>query len=336
MIIVTGGTGLVGSHLLYELVKSGQPVRAIRRAQSATEVVKKVFAYYSPDAEALFNKIEWFEADLLDVVSLEEAFEGVEQVYHAAAMVSFSPKDAYRIIDENRDSTANIVNLCLEKQVKRLCHVSSIAALGRTKDQAQIDENTTWKNSPNNSKYAISKYESEKEVWRGIEEGLQAVIVNPGIILGPGNWNRGSGRLFGSVWKGVPYYTRGINAFVDVRDVVACMIALMERKVQAERFVITAENKAYKEVFSHIAEALGKKKPSIEIKQWMGEIAWRLDKLRSLLTGKDPMLTRETFRTISNQYFYNNKKVTDLLDFNWISIEQSIADTCRLFLLDPE
>ncbi|MCU0370166.1 MAG: NAD-dependent epimerase/dehydratase family protein, partial [Bacteroidales bacterium] len=228
MIFITGATGLVGSHLTFELVRSGQPVRALKRPSSDMGMLEKVFRLYSDNPENLLSTIEWVEGDILDIFSLEEAMEGADTAYHCAALVSFLPKDRKKLIKINTEGTANVVNAALEKKLRKLCHVSSIAALGRPENLTDvIDEDLVWKTSRNNSVYAVSKYGAEREVWRGTAEGLDAVIVNPSIILGVAGNSQGSSRLFNTVWQGLKVYPPGKNGFVDVRDVARAMILLM-------------------------------------------------------------------------------------------------------------
>lgn len=332
MIFVTGGTGLVGSHLLFNLVHSGAAVRALRRENSSFGLVKKVFGYYSSKPEELLGMIEWVSGDVTDIFSLNEALEGVEKVYHAAAVVSFHPADRNEIMKINVDGTANVVNACLNNGVKKICHVSSIAALGRAENNKITDEETEWKSSKNNSLYSISKYEAEREVWRGSIEGLPAVIVNPAVIIGPGDREKGSSQLFDLVWNGLKYYTDGVNGYVDVRDVSKAMVALMESDAVNSRFIISSENISYYDFFKMIAEGFGKNIPNVKVTPFLSGIAWRAEKIRSLLTGKKPVITKETARTAMQQYFYSNEKIRNTLGFEFIPVSVSINDTCRLFL----
>jgi nucleoside-diphosphate-sugar epimerase len=336
MILVTGATGLVGSHLLYQLCKEEDKIRAIRREKSNLDSVKKVFAYYSNDSKQLFNKIEWVQADLLHQLELEEAFHGITKVYHCAAWVSFNPKHKQKMIRNNVESTANMVNLCLKHQVQKLCHVSSVAAIGRSANSTIIDENSVWFDGPENSNYAISKYNSELEVWRGIEEGLDAVIVNPTIILGPGNWERGSSVMLNQVWKGMPFYTTGTNGFVDVRDVVSIMIKLMQSDMNSERFILCSESIPFKQMFDFIAQSLNKKKPQYKSSPLLTELGWRLAKLFSTVTRRAPLLTKETARASSGVSIYKNDKIKKLLNYDFIPVEQSAKDFSKFFLEDQQ
>lgn len=334
MILVTGSTGLVGSHVLLDLVNSGKKVRALKRRNSNLDNIKKVFSYYSKDVDKLFTKIEFVEGDLLDIFSLEEAMQGVKQIYNCAGFVSFYNKDKDKLRQVNVNGTANLVNAALKTHVKKICHISSVAALGRAENNGTIDENTKWQNSKDNSFYAISKYGAEMEIWRGVHEGIDAIIVNPSIILGSGHWESASSKLFKTIWKKMLFYTSGLNGFVDVRDVSKTMILLMESDIRNESFLINSENVSYKKLFDEIAENLGKPKPSIKANQFISEIAWRLLKAGDVLFNIEPVITKETAKTANNKYYYSNKKVTEALDYKFINIEQSIKDIAKLFLKD--
>jgi dihydroflavonol-4-reductase len=333
MILVTGGTGLVGSHLLQALARDGKPVRAIKRASSDMGMVRRVFDLYSPEPEKDFSLIEWVEADLMDIFSLEDAMEGVEEVYHCAAIVSFLPGDRKKLLKVNTSGTANVVNAALEKKIRKLCHVSSIAALGRPENQSDlIDEKLVWKTSKNNSNYAVSKYGAEREVWRGTAEGLDAVIVNPSIILGVAGPSQGSSRIFNAVWEGLKFYPLGKNGFVDVRDVVRAMILLMNSDICNERFILNVNNIEYKTLFDLMAVSMGKPGPSIKVSPMLSGLAWRVEKLRSMISGVKPLITRETARTAVQQNRYSNEKIRKELGFEFTPIEETIGHFCRIFL----
>ncbi len=332
MILVTGATGLVGSHLVYELVKNGWRVRAIRRPESDLQLIRAVFRIYSEEQEELFSRIEWIEGDIMDIYSLENAMEDVEYVYHCAAIVSFHPKDHKKMLKVNVEGTANVVNAAISKGVRKLCHISSIAALGRPENMDMvIDENLVWKASRNNSMYAISKYGSEREVWRGTVEGLDAVVVNPSIILGVAGPVKGSSRLFTTVWKGLKFYPPGINGFVDVRDVVKAMIDLMESDIKNERFILNSENLKYKRLFELIAEGLGKKAPFIRSGKFIAEAGWRMEMMRGYLFGTKPLITKETARTAMNKYLYSTEKIKEAIGFEFTPLEESIKAYCEIF-----
>ncbi|MCK4569125.1 MAG: NAD-dependent epimerase/dehydratase family protein [Bacteroidales bacterium] len=331
MIFVTGGTGLAGSHLLLELTAQGKNVRALRRKSSNTDFVRHVFNAYAKDPERQLGMIEWVEGDVLDIYSLEDAMEGVTQVYHNAAVVSFSPRQKELVHRVNVEGTANMVNTALNKGVKKLCHLSSIAALGRAKQDGITDESTTWITSRYNSHYAISKYNGEREVWRGTAEGLDAVVVLPSIILGLADINNGSMQLFKTILRGIPFYTPGTNGYIDARDIARAQIFLMESKVKNEKFVVSAENLGYREVLKMIADGLEKPYPGIKVNKTMALMARYFFKIKSLLTGKDPLITKETARTAMRTYNYNSEKFTSLSGMKYIVISDTINSICSIY-----
>lgn len=332
MVLVTGATGLLGSHLVSGLLQSGQKVRALIRPSANTGMLKAVLHLYSDRPEAFYESIEWVEGDILDIFSLEDALEGVEEVYHCAALVSFLPADKKKLMRINAEGTANLVNAAIEKKVRRLCHVSSIAALGRPENQADvIDENLVWKASRHNSAYAVSKYNAEREVWRGTAEGLEAVIVNPGIILGVAGPGMGSTRIFNTVWNGLRVYPPGKNGFVDVRDVARAMILLMERGISNERYILTAENLEYRRLFELMAKEFGKPAPKISVNPMLSGLAWRLEKMRSIVTGIKPLITKETAHTAVQHYRYSPEKIKKELGFEFTPIEETVSHYCRIF-----
>jgi dihydroflavonol-4-reductase len=328
MILVTGATGLLGSNLLAKLVERGQKVKAIRRSGSNLNLAEKTLGRNKLSAQDII----WAEADITDYFSLLEAMKDVEQVYHCAAMVSFNPEDASHMMRVNVTGTANVVNAALECGIKKLCHVSSTAALGRTAELKMMDEESHWQNSNYNSTYAISKYGAEREVWRGIEEGLNAVIVNPSVILGPGDWKTDSSRIMGQVWKGLYFYPKGGNAFADVRDVAEVMIKLMEGTFSKNRYLVLSENKSYREIFDAVADAFGKKRPAIKISKFISAAAWRAEWLRSKITGSSPVVTKEILSSSARDYRYSNNKIKAELKHDFIPLQDTIKDTCRIFL----
>lgn len=338
MILVTGGTGLVGAHLLYELTNSGQTVKALRRAQSNTGWLNKIFSYYTSQVDELYSRIEWVEGDILDYLSLEEALKDITCIYHCAAIVSFHGDDNDIMLNNNVKGTGNLIDAAIHNGVKQFCHVSSIAALGKTQDGSVITEETYWTPSKRKSGYSLSKFFSEMEVWRGIEEGLDAVIVNPSIIIGPGNWEIGSPKLFQSIWKGLKYYTKGITGFVDVRDVVKAMILLTEEsrfeEVKNQRFILNAGNLSYQDFFNKIADGLNKPRPKNFASDIKLHIAWRMAKAGSFFTGKRPVITRDAVSGSNQKNHYSGEKISGKIGFEYRSLDSSIADIADLFLKD--
>lgn len=333
MILVTGGTGLLGSHLLLDLVKSGKTVRAIKRATSDTGMVRKVFSYYVSNPDELASKIEWVNADLMDFGAIGEAMNGITEVYHVGAVVSFYPKDHKNMLKVNIEGTANMVNMSIEKGVSKFCYVSSVATLGRAENNGLSDEETYWVPSKKNSVYGISKYGAEREVWRGMEEGLNAVIINPSVIIGPGFWNDNSG-LFRLVWEGLKYYTRGVNGYVDARDISKAMTGLMENNHFGQRFICSAENLSYQDFFTMIAANYGKPAPSVNVPNAMTAIAWRVEAVRSFFTGSKPEVTQEMATTTTMVYTYSSEKLKKTLDFEFRPVSESIRDVCGFYMKD--
>ena len=333
MILVTGGTGLLGSHLLFELVNAGKSVRAIRRRPGREAMVRKVFSYYSDRADELFGRIQWFDADLMDFGAIEDALEGVTEVYHAGAVVSFYPRDHKTMLRVNIEGTANLVNLSLAKGVEKFCYVSSVATLGRAENNGTSDEETFWVPSKKNSVYSKSKYGAEREVWRGMEEGLNALIVNPSVIIGPGYWDENSG-LFRLVHKGLKYYTKGVNGYVDARDVARAMHLLMENRCFGERFIASAANLSYQEFFNLVAKHMNKPAPSVNVPPLLTGLAWRIEAVRSALTGSKPEVTREMAVTTTQVYTYTNDKIRSRLGFEFREVGDSIRETCEIYLKD--
>lgn len=322
-ILVTGASGFLGAYLLRHLLSRGYThIRGLKRAGSPDGLVAE-FA----------GQIEWVEGDLLDIFSLEDALQGIKQVYHCAAIVSFDPSDRKKMMMVNEEGTANLVNLALDLNIEKLVHVSSIAALGRTKEGTTIDEQSNWQRSPYNTHYAISKFKGEQEVWRGMAEGLNVVVVNPGIILGSGYWDSGTAKIFQTIAGGYAFYPVGATSLVDVRDVVDYIVRLMESDISRERFILQSEHLSYKDLLSAIAEAIGKKPPYIKVTKLLRGIAWRLAWLQSKISGQKPLLTKETAQNSSRTFYYDNHKSLQHFDFEYIPIRQTIEQTAKQFLV---
>jgi nucleoside-diphosphate-sugar epimerase len=275
------------------------------------------------------EKVKWVKGDILDIESLENAMEGVEQVYHCAAIVSFAPGQAAAMLHANQEGTANVVNACLAKNIQKLVYVSSVAALGRIRENAPVDEAANWTPETSNSVYGKSKYLAEMEVWRGMGEGLNVAIVNPVIILGAGDWNKGSSEIFKSAYNAFPWYTEGVSGFVDVMDVVDTMQLLMQSKITGERYIISAENIQYKNVFTQIATAFNKPAPHKKVTPFLAGIVWRLEALKGIFTGKNPLLTKETAATAQAVVHFDNTKFLNAFpEFKYRTIESTIKRAC--------
>ncbi len=317
MILVTGATGFLGSELISQLLLRGEKIRAIKRDTSRI-----------PQILTDKTDIEWFNADILDYFALSEAMEGVSHVYHCAAMISFHPRDKKEMLKVNVEGTSNLLNICMEKNIRRFLHVSSIAALGESKKGKLITEKNHWEFGSGQSTYSISKYKSEMEVFRAAAEGLNAVIVNPSIIIGKNAGKGGSGQLFEAIRNGLNYFPGGSSGYVDVADVAKTMILLMESNFSDERFIINSENLTYKEFFSSIAQKFGKEPPAISLKPWMMYTAWLLSRLITFLTGKRFGLSSETVRSAFEKHSYSNEKIKKALNFNFKSVDESISEIC--------
>lgn len=336
MILVTGGTGLVGSHLLFALVKGGDQVRAIHRKSSDLEAVKNVFSYYTNEPDIQFNKIEWMVADITDVPSLTAAFKGIDYVYHCAAYISFNPRHLSVLKKVNVEGTANIVNFSLAEGVKKLCYISSIATLGNTADGSFITEETEYNPEDKNSVYSITKHDAEMEVWRGTQEGLDAVIVNPGVILGEGIWSSASGGILRTVNKGVKYYTSGGVGIVDVQDVAKAMVALLKSPIKNDHFILVGENISYREFLTKIALNLHKKAPTKSISKGMMMAFASVDWFSNRLFKTKRKLLKATVRSLYNESFYDASKIEKDLGFTFTPYQKTIERVCRNFLRDKK
>jgi dihydroflavonol-4-reductase len=322
MILVTGGTGFLGSYIIKHLVEKGYAVRAIRRSNNIPSWISK----------EIMNKVEWVEGDVLDVVALEEAMEGIDTVIHSAAVVSFVKKDRQNMYQVNVEGTANVVNMMLEKNIRRLVHISSVAALGRSAGGGHVNEEKKWEESKVNTHYAKSKYKAELQVWRGMGEGLEAVILNPGTILGYGDWNSSSCAIFKNVFEEFKWYATGINGFVDVEDVAKAAVQLMESNISEQRYIVNGDTWPFKKLQDTIADGFGRKRPSRRTTAFLFGMAWRLEKIKSIFTGKKPLLTKESARVAQSQtWFENDKLLKALPGFSFTPLEETIKRACEKY-----
>jgi len=322
MILVTGGSGFLGQHLVRHLSAQGLRLRALYHEHAPA----------GPGAQ--LPGVEWMQCDLLDVYAVEEAMAGCTEIYHCAGMVTFNPRMREKMLHFNPESTANVVNEALIQGARKMVYVSSVAALGRSGDASKlIDEEQEWGENKYNSAYGISKYMAENEVWRGIGEGLCAVIVNPSVILGPGDWNNGSSQLMSVVNKDFPFYTKGVNGWVGVQDVIRAMTMLMASDVEAERFIVSSGNHPFREIFTMMAEAIGKKPPRYYAGSFVTGLIWRLGGLYARLTGKNVAITKETARNAHGFSMYNNEKLLRAFPhFSYMPIEESIKYMADAFM----
>ncbi|MBP6313169.1 MAG: SDR family oxidoreductase [Flavobacteriales bacterium] len=330
MDLVTGGTGIVGAHVLLELTLTGDPVRALVRSNSDRAILTRIFKHYQPDkVDELLSRINWFEGDLNSPGALEEAMVGAKNVYHAAAMVSFDTRDAQTMQKVNVEGTASVVNAALVVGIERLCFVSSIAAIGEAPGHVERDETLPWSADEFTSAYALSKYEAELEIQRGIAEGLDAVIVNPCMIIGPGAPGKSTMTLIERLSKGSRFHPPGSNAYVDARDVAQCMIKLMDQAPTGERYLLVGENLTYKEFFTQFCKANNEPAPTRELEPWMLALAWRAERLRTFFTRTRPMVTKATVHSAIIERRYSNKKLVELTGHQFRPIEEAVANVVK-------
>ena len=338
MILVTGGTGLVGAHLLLKLLESGNKVRATHREKSNLEIVKKVFLYYHPSEKAtdLYTRIEWIQADLDDIPQLTTAFTHISEVYHCAAMISFDSSNSKELRKTNITGTANMVNLAIAQKIEKFCYISSIATLDLELGERMISENFAWHPEKYHSEYAISKHGAEIEVWRASQEGLPVIIINPGIIIGPGFWNAASGLLFKKVDNGLKFHFPKITGFVGVQDVVLLSIKAMRSNLINEQFIAVSENKSFKEVLEKVASTLQKPAPTKTLKPWMVRLGWIFQSLGSMLFNTKKQLSSRDHKALFETSLYSNAKSKKDLDFDYTNIQRVIEETGNFYILDKE
>lgn len=322
-VFVTGGTGFLGAYIIKNLVGKGYSVRALRRSSK--------LPFFIP--QCVWDKVEWVQGDVLDVVSLDEAAQGIDTVIHSAAVVSFHQKDRHLLQKVNVEGTTNVVNAAVENGVRRFIHISSVAALGRKKTAEKVSEDRKWEEHKNNTQYAISKHKAELEVWRGFAEGLSGLIVNPSTILGFGDWHQSSCAIFKNAYREFPWYTKGINGFVGVEDVAELVVQLMESRMEDKRFIINAENVPFRHLFDMIAEHFNKRKPHREATQLMGQIAWRMEGLKSFFSGKKALLTKETARVAHSLTQFENRALLEALpNFRYTPVETVLKEACKKYI----
>jgi len=322
MVLVTGANGMLGSYLVRQLIDRGESVRGLKRAKSDLALLGD----YA-------RRMEWSEGDVTDIFSLEEAMKGVDKVYHLAALISMQPRDAGKMLNINAEGTANVVNAALGSGISKLLYASSVAAFGRPEPMGRmIDEQLDVKDSKDNFAYFKSKLYAEREIWRGIAEGLNAVIINPSTILGGGFWTMPPNALFEQVHKGIPFYTGGSNGFVDVRDVVSIAIQLMDSNISAEKFIVSAENASWNEVMWMIADAMKVKRPFIKVSKPMASLAWRMDAVKSMFSTTAPIVTRDSINLALNDFQYSNDKVCKALNFTFRPLNETLNETTAIYL----
>jgi len=340
MVLVTGGTGFIGSYIMYDLLRKNPEIKALKRAGSDFTQTRFIFKYLSesdpmPHGESweqAFDRVKWVEGDVTDLESILDALYGVDIVYHAAALVSYNRKRHDDLIETNVTGTANIVDACLEKGIKKLAYVSSIATLDR-KAGEKVNESAFPEDLKFSNTYSESKYRAEMEVWRGNAEGLDVVIINPGIVLGWGNFENSSPEMFKTVYDGLKYYPTGSNAFVDVRDVARALVILTEMdEALSNRYIAHGSVHTYKEIFDLMAKGLGVAPPTIKVKSSLVKLVWIMAEIKALFSGKEPFITKDLALTSSKNYDFDSSKLEKLLNFKFTPIEQTVAETCKVFV----
>jgi len=323
MVLVTGGTGFIGSYIIKNLIEKGHKVRAIRRSNK--------LPFYVP--KEILDKAEWVESDVLDFVSLNDAMQNVDAVIHSAAIVSFSKKERNKMYQTNIDGTSNVVNAALDNKVQRFLHVSSVAALGRTTIEQTVTEQKKWEENKNNTHYAITKHHSEIEVWRGFAEGLEGVVINPSTVLGFGDWHQSSCAIFKNAFREFPWYTTGVNGFVGVEDVAETATQLLFSNITQKKFIVNSENWSFQQLFNTISDGFHKKRPNKEATRTLGEIAWRMEKLKEITTGKKALLTKETAKVAHSKTSFDNSALLRALpDFQFTPLDAVIKNACKKYL----
>lgn len=321
MIGVTGANGLLGSYVIRKLIDGNEKFVAFKRASSDTSLLSDVQ-----------DKVEWRDLDVLDPVAMDDALQGVTALIHSAAMVSFNPRMANLITRINTEGTRNLVNACLANHVRRFVYVSSVAALGRTKSQTTIDETNKWVDNASHTDYATSKYYGELEVFRGQEEGLSTVIVNPSVILAPADWTKSSARFFRYIWEERPFYIDGSLNYIDVRDAAAATVALLKSGMENERFILSAGTVSFKEFFDAVAARFGKKPPMIKLSRNFLKIVAFGEALRARISHTEPVITPETARLAGTFFHYENKKIKKNLEFEFRTLEPTLDWCCQYYM----
>jgi nucleoside-diphosphate-sugar epimerase len=332
--LVIGATGILGSHVVLKLLQNNELVIACKQSTSDIKKVEKLFSYYTNNSKQLFEKIKWVDVNVSDIFSIEAALDGISNVYNCSGFVSFNKNDRNKLFKINEGGVANIVNACLHKNITALCHVSSIATVNNSDYTLPLNENVFWKFSGKESDYAISKYNGEREVWRGIEEGLNAVIVNPGVILSSGFWGQSSSKLFDVCYKGNKYYTTGITGYIAAEDVAASMIHLIKQRSFSNRYILIEGNYSFKEIFENIQIHLKKPKPTINANKKLLEFARIIDAIVCSFSNKQRQITKPLISSAFNKQSYSNEKIKATFPGTFIPVNQAIEKICLDFLAD--
>jgi dihydroflavonol-4-reductase len=327
--LVTGATGILGSHVVLALLQNNEEVTACKQKTSDISKTEELFSFYGSDSQKLFQKIKWVDVDILDIFSIEEALDGITNVYHCAGFVSFSARDRKKLLDVNETGTKNMVDACLHKKISALCHVSSLAAIHNLDYTLALNEDVFWKKSGKESDYAISKYNAEREVWRGMEEGLKAVIVNPGVILSPGFSKQSSSRLFENAYKGNRFYTNGTTAYIAASDVAKAMIELMTQKKFGQRYILIENNYSFREILTHIQKNFNKDAPTIPVSRFLLTFGNYFESLLTFFTRKQQRITKALIHSVLNKQLYSNSKIKKTLGIEFKPVYEVITQICK-------
>lgn len=333
-VFVTGGTGLVGSHLICKLIEQGKHVRATCRENSNKGILKRVIGYYHPDPDEMYRSVEWVECDICGYDRLAKSMKGAEVVFHCAGVVSFEDGRDDLIIKNNVEGTANVVRACLENNIKHLCHVSSNSALRFSDDDSFVDETNKWDEHAIHPVYWTSKHLAEEEVFKGIAKGLSAVIVNPTIIIGPGDWSHGSSSFFSNIDRGMLFSSSGITGFVDVNDVVNAMIILTEKGISGERFLLNSENISYHRFFTLIAQSLGVRRPLFNVPKGFKFLIFPFLSAFEFFSGRKLPVSREVLKSAWRKVRFDNRKIIKETGISFTPIEKSIEKTAAIYLAE--
>lgn len=331
MILVTGATGLLGSHLTAALLMQNKKVCALYRDKSKIENTKKILSYYTDEVDTYFSKIKWFEADVTDYFSLQEPFTNVTEVYHCAGLVSFDEKDDKQLYAINAEGTEHVINTCLEKGIKRFCHVSSVATLQIEANKKYVDEFSVWKTSSGNSSYAITKYRGEFEAWRGAAEGMNVLVVNPSVILGAGCWGQSSTQIVTRCYKGLPIYTEGVTGYIDVRDVVNCMTRLMDENKFGQRYILNSENCSFKEITHQLQQNFNKPTSKIKAGKFLLNAALVFSIITNIFSRKKSFITKNVIQSAQKKTYYDNTKVCKELNYQFVPVKESLKYVASLY-----
>lgn len=336
-VLVTGATGFLGSHLVCALLQKGYVVQALKRPQSSLNEFTFISGlYFGHDQSLVVKNLQWLEGDITDYDSIADHILKDQLVFHCAALVSFYKVDRENLYRTNVIGTENVVNACLYNGCKKLIYASSTAAVGKAERDLVTNETHQWDEKDQPTNYSVSKYYAELEVWRGVEEGLEAVIVNPPMIIGPCDWKKSTGRFFINGSKNFPFYTSGSNAFVYVKDVANAMIQLAESNITAERFLLVSENLKLRDFMNTISDAFGKKRPFIKVSSILTQLAWRWYSLASLVTGAEGLITKESAASSLKTIEYSNLKIRKAMNINFTPISQAVKETVRSYIMSSE